>query len=119
MGGHSVEKQCVNAIKGKIAVQSTKYKNQVVKQKGDMNNDMKCSKTNQFLDDNGFVEVDSKSSLNCQEKISNKFQINFKKFDQLAQGYWDWHLPLLLRYRFPLDFPKDKREALCSSDNHT
>ena len=53
-------------------------------------------------------------------RIQLPSSINFKKFDELAQGYWDWHLPLLLRYGFPLDFPNDKRKELCSSDsNHT
>ena len=46
-------------------------------------------------------------------------RINIDRFEQLAHGYWDFHLPTLLRYGFPLDFPDEARQFLKSTEeNH-
>ena len=52
-------------------------------------------------------------------RIQLPTRINLDKFDRLANGYWDWQLPILLRFGFPLDFPGDARSQLISSEeNH-
>ena len=46
-------------------------------------------------------------------------KINFPLFASLAQGYWDWQLPFLVKYGFPLDFPYAKEIDLQSGEgNH-
>ena len=55
----------------------------------------------------------------CGERIQLPTRINIDRFEQLAYGYWDHHLPTLLRYGFPLDFPDDARQFLKSTEeNH-
>ena len=45
--------------------------------------------------------------------------INLDLLDELCSDYWDWQLPLLLRFGFPLDFPDYAHSKLISSDiNH-
>ena len=53
------------------------------------------------------------------KRIQLPSKINFEKFDSLAKGYWDWQLPILLKFGFPLDFPDEARKFLRTSDvNH-
>ena len=52
---------------------------------------------------------------NCQ--INVKSQLNPDVWDELLEGYWDFQLPLLIRFGFPLDF--DRNSKLEShSENH-
>ena len=38
----------------------------------------------------------------------------------LQSIYWDWQLPLFLKFGFPLDFPDEKRHCLASTNiNHS
>ena len=34
-------------------------------------------------------------------------QLNFEKWKSYLQDYWDWQLPLLIKYGFPLDYNRD------------
>ena len=47
-------------------------------------------------------------SFGCPNFIGARVQvnhtINLDLIDELAKQYWDWQLPLLLRYGFPMDF---------------
>ena len=48
------------------------------------------------------------SSFNCPNFLGARVQVNFDMnldlVDELAKDYWDWQLPLYLRYGFPMDF---------------
>ena len=47
-------------------------------------------------------------------------KINFKLFEELTEGFWDWQLPYFIKYGFPLDFPYSKEHQLeHDTDNHT
>ena len=35
-------------------------------------------------------------------------KLNHKAWVQYLQEYWDWQLPLLIKFRFPLDFDRDR-----------
>ena len=56
---------------------------------------------------------------NCQ--INVKSQLNPDVWDELLEGYWDFQLPLLIRFGFPLDFDRnskleshsEKKSCLC------
>ena len=38
----------------------------------------------------------------------------------MIEGYWDFQLPYLLKYGFPLDFPRDKEHLLnCRESCHS
>ena len=37
-------------------------------------------------------------------RVQVNFDINLNLVDELAASYWDWQLPLFLRYGFPMDF---------------
>ena len=37
-------------------------------------------------------------------RVQVNFDINLDLVDELAASYWDWQLPLFLRYGFPMDF---------------
>ena len=47
-------------------------------------------------------------SFKCPNFLGARVQINFDMnldlVDRLAESYWDWQLPLFLRYGFPMDF---------------
>ena len=47
-------------------------------------------------------------SFGCPNFIGARVQVNYTMnldlIDELAKQYWDWQLPLLLRYGFPMDF---------------
>ena len=40
-------------------------------------------------------------------RVQVNFTINLDLVDKLCQDYWDWHLPLFLRFGFPMDFRGD------------
>ena len=48
------------------------------------------------------------SSFKCPNflgaRVQLNFDINLDLVDELAKDYWDWQLPLYLRYGFPMDF---------------
>ena len=55
-----------------------------------------------------------------EARIQIPSSINLELLDKVCEGYWDWQLPLLLRYGFPLDFPKKALASLISSEvNHS
>ena len=35
-------------------------------------------------------------------------KLNYEKWSQYLTEYWDWELPLLIKYGFPLDFDRKK-----------
>ena len=37
-------------------------------------------------------------------RVQINFDMNLDLVDRLAESYWDWQLPLFLRYGFPMDF---------------
>ena len=37
-------------------------------------------------------------------RVQVNFDMNLDLVDVLAKDYWDWQLPLYLRYGFPMDF---------------
>ena len=57
------------------------------------------------------------NSFHCPNFLGARVQVNYTMnldlIDKLAEGYWDWHLPLFLRYGFPMDF-KGTHEDLIS-----
>ena len=54
-----------------------------------------------------------------QARIQIPSTINLDLLDKLCGDYWDWQLPLFLRFGFPLDFPQEARSKLISSNvNH-
>ena len=57
---------------------------------------------------------------NFQEaRIQVPSDINFELLEKVCIGYWDWQLPLLLKFGFPLDFPDKARGSLVSTEeNH-
>ena len=40
-------------------------------------------------------------------QIPVRSQLNFEKWKSYLQDYWDWQLPLLIKYGFPLDYNRD------------
>ena len=55
-----------------------------------------------------------------QARIQIPTNITLDLLDKVCEGYWDWQLPLLLRYGFPLDFPEKALSSLISSEvNHS
>ena len=37
-------------------------------------------------------------------RVQVNYDINFELLEYLAQDYWDWQLPLFLKFAFPMDF---------------
>ena len=64
--------------------------------------------------------VRSTGKYNYEEaKIQLPSRINFELLTELSEDYWDYQLPLFLRFGFPLDFPKNKENDLQTTDeNH-
>ena len=70
-----------------------------------------ASKPNKFLSDNEFDPVTvhelvkSTGKPNFEEaKIQLPSKINFDLLDRISQDYWDYQVPLSLRYGFPFGF---------------
>ena len=51
-----------------------------------------------------------------QAKIQLPFDINFELLEKLAESYWDYQLPMFLKFDFPLDFPKFEEWNLKSTE---
>ena len=52
-------------------------------------------------------------------KIQLPSKINFDLLDRISQDYWDYQVPLFLRYGFPLDFPVEHEDELQTTEvNH-
>ena len=63
-------------------------------------------------------EVKRTGSYNFQQaKIQLPSKINFKLFEQLCEGYWDYQLPYFIKFGFPLDFPHEQEIKLQSTEN--
>ena len=45
-------------------------------------------------------------------KLQLPSKINFELLEELCQDYWDYQLPYMLKYGFPLDFPHEKATGL-------
>ena len=62
------------------------------------------------------------NSFHCPNFLGARVQVNYTMnldlIDKLAEGYWDWHLPLLLRYGFPMDFKGTHEDLISCSDSH-
>ena len=55
-----------------------------------------------------------------QARIQIPTNITLDLLDKVCEGYWDWQLPLRLRYGFPLAFPEKALSSLISSEvNHS
>ena len=53
-------------------------------------------------------------------KIQLPSTINFNLLEELCKDYWDYQLPLFLKYGFPLDFPVNQETKLISTEvNHS
>ena len=65
--------------------------------------------------------VKATNKCNFEEaKIQLPSNINFKLLEELCKDYWDYQLPLFLKYGFPLDFPVNQETKLISSEvNHS
>ena len=66
-------------------------------------------------------EVRATGKYNYQKaKILLPSAINFQFFEHLAKDYWDWELPLMLKYGFPLCFPHNNEKDLETGEiNHS
>ena len=51
-----------------------------------------------------------------QAKIQLPSNINFELLEKLAEKYWDYQLPMFLKFGFPLDFPKNEECHLKSTE---
>ena len=51
-----------------------------------------------------------------QAKIQLPSDINFELLEKLAEKYWDYQLPMFLKFGFPLDFPKNEEGKLKSTE---
>ena len=49
-------------------------------------------------------------------RIQVNFNFNHDLYDTLLQGYWDWQIPMLLRYGFPINFLGNE-ECIWSENN--
>ena len=62
------------------------------------------------------------SSFRCPNFLGAHIQVNFDMnldlIDSLAQDYWDWQLPLYLRYGFPMDFKGDHGDLVSTTESH-
>ena len=62
------------------------------------------------------------NSFQCPNFLGARVQVNYDMnldlIDKLAEGYWDWHLPLFLRYGFPMDFKGSHGDLISASDSH-
>ena len=63
------------------------------------------------------------SSFKCPNFLGTRVQVNFDMnldlVDLLAKDYWDWQLPLYLRYGFPLDFKGTFGDLTSTIDSHS
>ena len=83
-------------------------------------------KPHKVLSDNEFDPVKvhelikSTGKPNFEEaKIQLPSKINFELLDRISQDYWDYQVPLFLRYGFPLDFPAEHEGDLQTTEvNH-
>ena len=50
------------------------------------------------------VKLDDYVKAFVGARVQVNHTINLDLVDELAKHYWDWQLPLLLRYGFPMDF---------------
>ena len=65
-------------------------------------------------------EVRATGKYNYQKaKILLPSPINFQLFEHLAKDYWDWELPLMLKYGFPLCFPHNEKDLESGEINHS
>ena len=64
--------------------------------------------------------VKATGKYNFEEgRIQLPSRINFEYLETLALNYWDYQLPLFLKYGFPLDFPHEHTKDLISTkQNH-
>ena len=46
------------------------------------------------------------------------YNMNLDLIDKLADGYWDWQLPLFVRYGFPMDFKGTHEDLISCTDSH-
>ena len=52
-------------------------------------------------------------------RIQLPSKINFELLDEICKNYWDYQVPLFLRYGFPLDFPVEHEDELQTTEvNH-
>ena len=52
-------------------------------------------------------------------KIQLPSAINFKLFEELCEGHWDYQLPYFIKFGFPLDFPHNLEHKLqYTGENH-
>ena len=51
-------------------------------------------------------------------RVQVNFDINVDLLDSLAQDYWDWQLPLYLRYGFPMDFKGTHSDLSSTMESH-
>ena len=62
------------------------------------------------------------SSFKCPNFLGARVQVNFDinldLLDSLAQDYWDWQLPLFLRYGFPMDFKGSHGDLISATESH-
>ena len=47
-----------------------------------------------------------------EAKIQLPSKINFKLFEELCKGHWDYQLPYFIKFGFPIDFPHDLEHKL-------
>ena len=61
-------------------------------------------------------------SFGCPNFIGARVQVNHTMnldlIDELAEQYWDWQLPLLLRYGFPMDFKGELSDLKSATASH-
>ena len=61
-------------------------------------------------------------SFGCPNFIGARVQVNHTMnldlIDELAAQYWDWQLPLLLRYGFPMDFKGKLSDLKNATSSH-
>ena len=51
-------------------------------------------------------------------RVQVNFEMNIDLIEKLCTNYWDWQLPLLLRYGFPMDFQGDIEDLRNERDCH-
>ena len=50
-------------------------------------------------------------------QIPVKSSLNYEKFTSYLKNYWDWQLPLFIKFGFPLDIDRNK-EIVSDQRNH-
>ena len=51
-------------------------------------------------------------------RVHVNYTMNLELIDRLAEGYWDWQLPLFLCYGFPMDFKGTHGDLEFATDSH-